>query len=62
MKNPLLPIESPLQDLNPVMGGWSEGGEWGLAKGSLDEGKQMVQRLDGRLIPGYTQLSWAISC
>ena len=37
MKNPLLAIESPLQDLNPVMGGWSEGGEWGLAKGySLD--------------------------
>ena len=45
-----------------MMGGRSEGGEWGLAKGSLDEGKQMAQRLDGRLIPGYTQLSWAISC
>ena len=32
------------------MGGWSEGGEWGLAKGySLDVRKQMVQRVDGRL-------------
>ena len=33
-----------------MMGGWSEGGEWGLAKGySLDVRKQMVQRVDGRL-------------
>ena len=32
-----------------MMCGWSEGGEWGLAKGySLDVRKQMVQRVDGR--------------